>query len=81
MSNPSIKISIDVTKLDKARFIVGEKGTYADLVLIPTPNSKLGDDYLVKQHMKKELDPTGRASPILGNGRIQKEAAPGPIPF
>ena len=66
MSN--IKVSIDVTKIKKDQLFQGEKGTYLDLVLIPTPNSQYGNDYLVKQDYKdKELS---KDNPILGNGKV-----------
>jgi hypothetical protein len=65
MSN--IKVSIDVSKIKKGQLFQGEKGIYLDLVLIPTPNSQYGNDYLVKQDCKdKELS---KDNPVLGNGK------------
>lgn len=52
---------IDVSKVDKSRLFKGEKGTYLDLVLIETPNSKYGS------HMIKQSAPKGTDMPILGN--------------
>jgi hypothetical protein len=65
-----ITLSINVKKLDKLRFIEGEKGTYCNLILIETPNSEYGD-YMVKQDMTKEERESGKDSPILGNAKIR----------
>jgi len=65
MSN--IKVTIDVTKIIKDQLFQGEKGIYLDLVLIPTPNSQYGNDYLVKQDNKdRELS---KDNPVLGNAK------------
>lgn len=64
-----ITLKIDVTKLDKARFFKGEKGTYCDLILIETPNGQYGD-YMVKQSVTKEERQARVEMPILGNGKI-----------
>ena len=58
-----ISISVNVQKIDKARFVDGKKGRYMDLVLFETPESDYGD-YLVKQRADK-----GEKMPILGNGK------------
>jgi hypothetical protein len=58
--------SINVSKLDKSRFIKGEKGVYVNLILIETPESEYGD-YICKQDMKKEDRESGAQTPILGN--------------
>jgi len=63
-----ITLSIDVTKLDRDRFIKGKKGTYCNLVLIETPNSEYGD-FMVKQDMSKEDRESGVQMPILGNAK------------
>lgn len=62
-----IKISVDVTKLDKNKFFVGKKGTYADLLVIATPNSKYDHDYMVKQDTKEGENLSDQ--PVVGNGR------------
>jgi hypothetical protein len=64
-----IKIKVDVTKLRKELFFKGAKGTYADLVLIETPDSQYGDDYRVVQDVSKEARERGEKGPIVGNGR------------
>jgi hypothetical protein len=68
-----ITISIDVTRLDKARFKEtkrknGEKAVFVDLVLIETPNSDYGD-FIVKQGVTKEERAARVEMPILGNGK------------
>lgn len=72
-----ITLSINVKKLDKLRFIEGEKGTYCNLILIETPNSEYGD-YMVKQDMTKEERDAGKETPILGNGKILKHRQSAP---
>lgn len=61
-----IKVKIDVTKLDKHRFFKGKKGTYCDLVLIPTPSSQFGT-WGVVQELKKEQRDAGEKSEFVGN--------------
>ena len=70
--NQRIQVSLDVTKIVKERLIKGSKGTYLDLILIPTKDSKFGDDFLVKQDIPKEDSDRGIVLPILGNARILK---------
>ena len=80
-----IVISINVLKLDKARFKKvklrsGEEAMYCDLVLIETPNGQYGD-FLVKQGVTKEESAARKEMPILGNGRIVgKDSGSRPTP-
>ena len=67
---PLISASLDVTKIDKSRIHVGEKGKYLDITLIETPNSQYGDDYMVVQSVTKEEREQGVKGNILGNGKI-----------
>jgi hypothetical protein len=80
MSN-IIRLSIDVTKLDKNRFFKGQKGTYCDLVLIPrNETSERGETHIVKQEVTKE-ERQSRAAPempIIGNAREIQKATPAP---
>lgn len=62
-----ITLKIDVKKLVKSSFYQGEKGLYATLTIIPTPNNKYGDDYMVTQYTGKKAE--GEKDPIVGNGR------------
>ena len=75
MTTPIITLKVNVTLIEKARLFKGEKGTYLDLVLIPTPNSDYGD-YLIKQSVKKEERDV--KMPILGNAKIMAPAKPKP---
>jgi len=52
---------INVKAIEKERLFVGKKGTYLDLVLIPTPDNKY-NDYMIVQQTGKDED-----SIILGN--------------
>lgn len=68
-----ITLSIDVTKLDRARFKEvtrknGDKAVFAELVLIETPQSDYGD-FMVKQGVTKEERQARVEMPILGNGK------------
>ena len=67
-----INLKIDVTKLDKARFFKGKKGTYADLTcFIDTENtSEYGDNGTVSQAISSEERSSGIKLPILGNAKV-----------
>lgn len=77
---------INVLAIDKARLFQGEKGKYLDIVLIETPNSQYGDDYMIVQSVTKEEREKGVKGPILGNAKIvggkqaPKPAAPSTPP-
>ena len=60
---------IDVTKLDKAHFFKGQKGIYADLVLIPNKDGtdQYGNDGMVTQGISKEDREAGKKGAIVGN--------------
>lgn len=62
---------IDVTKLDKGHFFKGQKGTYADLVLIPNKDGvdQYGNDGFVSQGISKEARDSGKKGAIIGNYR------------
>jgi len=62
---------IDVTKIRKDRLYVGKKGTYLNIILIPTPKSEYGD-YMIKENISKEARDAGEDGTILGNASIQK---------
>lgn len=70
-----ITLKINVSLLQKERFFKGAKGTYCDLVLIPTPDGQYGD-YMVKQSVTKEERATKVEMPILGNGKIFQSNRP-----
>tara|TARA_R100001443_G_scaffold40958_1_gene54387 strand:- start:881 stop:1219 length:339 start_codon:yes stop_codon:yes gene_type:complete len=64
-----INVKVDVSKLDKDRFFKGKKGTYCDLVLIPTPSSDFGTWGIVQKSTKEERD-SGTKMPFVGNADV-----------
>lgn len=62
-----IKIKIDVSKIDKTALFKGQKGTYLDAVLWPTPNNQYGDDWLIVQDLGK--DRREEKGAIIGNAK------------
>jgi len=74
---------IDVTKLDKARFVKGKKGIYADLVLMPNRDGvdQYGNDGMIVQGVGKEARDKGEKGAIVGNyQKINKTPDKGPAP-
>ena len=65
MSN-TITARIDVTKIDESRLYKGQKGTYLDIVLMPS-NGKYGDTHMIVQSVSKEERDQGIKGNILGN--------------
>ena len=65
-----ISVKIDVTKIDKARLFKGAKGTFLDVILLPSRESKFGDDFMVVQQVTKEERLAGQRGPILGNAKF-----------
>lgn len=74
-----ITAKIDVKKIDKARLFQGKTGLYLDVVLVPIPQSKFDDDYMVVQQVSKDERHAGVKGNILGNARIM-DAARSPKP-
>lgn len=63
-----ITFNLLLTELDKDRFVKGEKGMYANLVLYETEGKSAEyGDYIVKQQGEE-----GDRMPILGNGKYWK---------
>lgn len=78
-----ITIKINVSKIDKARLFKGEKGTYLDAILIPTPNDKYGQDYMIVESISKEERDAGAKGTIIGGGKNKEpkqSPSPEPIP-
>ena len=76
-----IKISIDVTKIDKSAIYEGKKGKYLSLVIWPNRNGEdqWGNIATVKQDMGAERK--GEQTPIIGNAkplRKRQDSAPKP---
>ena len=82
---PSLKLKLDVSKLDKSAFFKGTKGTYCDLVLWENDEpDQYGNTHSVKQYMGK--DRRGEKTPYVGNAQPlgqrspnQNNAAPPPL--
>lgn len=74
-----ITAKIDVTKIEKASLYKGEKGTYLDIVLIPTPDNSYGNDYMIVQSVTKKEREAGIKGAILGNAKIINKTDPVPI--
>jgi hypothetical protein len=72
-----VNIKIDVTKLDKARFFKGKKGTYANIITFIDIDNKgeHGDNGFVTQEKNKDEE---IQMPILGNATVfwQGESQP-----
>ena len=71
MSDQTIAVKIDVTKIEKARLFKGAKGTYLDALLVPK-RSDYGDDFMIVQSVSKEEREQGIKGPIIGNARYIK---------
>lgn len=62
---------IDCTKIDKTKLFEGKGGAkYLDVILIPTPDSRYGDDYMIAQSASKEERAKGKRGVILGNAKF-----------
>jgi hypothetical protein len=64
-----ITFSINLSKIDKAHLVKGEKGIYLNLTAIETPNNQYDHDWMVVQGVSKEAREAGEKGPILGNGK------------
>ena len=67
-----VNLSIDVTKLDKARFYKGQKGTYANLTaFVDTENkSEYGDNGMITESTSKEEREQGVKGKPVGNVKV-----------
>lgn len=64
-----ITLKINVNQIDKKRLYKGEKGTYLNAVLIPTPESEYSD-YMVVESVTQDEREAGTRGNILGNAKI-----------
>ena len=84
MPKPII-VKIDVTKIDKTKLFKGKKGTYLDIVLLPSQNDQYGNDYMVVQGVSQQDREAGVRGEILGNGKFtgrgsaKAEEKPAPV--
>ena len=67
-----IEIRIDVTKIDKSRIYVGEKGKYLNLTtFVDTENKdQYGNHGFISQSTSKEERDAGVKPQILGNSKV-----------
>ena len=77
----TLTISIDLTKIDKARIIEGKKGgKYINLAIIPTPTSEY-NTHMVVQSISKEEREQGKKGEIIGGAKKWNDnEAPQPAP-
>lgn len=87
MSDKIISISIDVTMLDKSRFVPGKKANakglapqYANLDVKLLENPKFDNNYIVVERSTKEermakvkLPIVGKGKTIIGSGGFKKQ--------
>ena len=66
-----INIKVDVTKLDKSKFFVGKKGTYANITVAENMDgeSEYGDTHYVFESQSKEERDAKTPKNYLGNGK------------
>ena len=67
---PHIAAKIAVNKIDKTKLFKGKTDTYLDVILIDTPDSRYGDDFMVVQSVTKEEREQGIRGAILGNAKF-----------
>lgn len=71
MAKKIINLKIDVSKIDKDRLFVGEKGTWLDLVYFYNDEKDTyGNNGLIKQQCTKDERTAKLEMPILGNGSV-----------
>lgn len=66
-----VKLSIDVTKIDKALLYKGTKGTYLNCtVFIDDAEDQYGNNGMITQEVSKESRDAGEKGAILGNCKV-----------
>lgn len=72
MSHPIITGKIDKSKVASEHLYTNPKSgkVSLDITLIPTPNSKYGEEYMIVQSVSREKRLKGIKGPILGNAKI-----------
>lgn len=66
-----LNISIDLTKVDKSKIIVGAKGKYLNLTIdVKDEKDQYDNDVSAWQSQSKEERQSGATRNYLGNGRI-----------
>ena len=88
MNEQRIIAKVDVKKLLKEHFFQGKVNKeghaplYVDLMLMPTRDSKYGDDFFIVQSVNKEARERGERGPIVGNAKFaqQQQSQPARTP-
>ena len=72
MSKVAVNLRIDVTKIDKTRLFIGQKGTYLDAVIFVDLDEldQYGNSGMITQNVSKEEKQSGVKGNILGNGKV-----------
>lgn len=72
MSKVGVSLKLDVTKMDKARFFKGNKGTYCDCTVFVDLDEldQYGNSGMITQDVTKEDRDAGGQGPILGNAKV-----------
>ena len=66
-----IAVSIDVTKLDKSKFVAGKKGTYANLTIsLNDEPDQYNNDVSVWEGQSEEERKAKADRNFLGNGKV-----------
>ena len=66
-----IKLTIDVTKIDKSRLYKGKKGTYLNCsVILKGEPDQYGNDGFIVESISKDERESGKQGTILGNAVV-----------
>ena len=80
MAKIGVNMSIDVTKIEKARLFKGAKSTYLDVTVFIDIDQKdqYGNNGMITQNVTKEEKEAGTRGNILGNCKVfwREDAAP-----
>ena len=72
-----IQISIDVTKIDKAKLYQGVKGTYLNATLfLNEETDQYGNHGMIVQSVSKDEREAGVKGAILGNAKVNQTQPP-----
>ena len=69
MNNGILRLSIDVSKIDKSKLYRGKKGTYLNCAVLLRETDQYGNDGMIVQDVSKEEREQGIKGAILGNGK------------
>ena len=76
-----IQISIDVTKIDKAKLYQGAKGTYLNATLfLNEETDQYGNNGMIVQSVTLQERQAGVKGAILGNAKVNQAPQSRPVP-